>query len=74
MQTKKPKNPLFSKPEIEIEIEKYPGGIMAIVLGKTLRTKFEEIFSDKLVNVSVGVSTRKIIIVLETAKKQDYIA
>ena len=74
MQTKKPKNPLFSKPEIEIEIEKYPDGIMGIILGKTLKQKFDDIFSDKLVNISVGVSARKIIIVLETAKKQDYIA
>lgn len=66
-------NPLFSKPEIEIEIEKYPDGTMAIVFGKTLKRKFEDMFEDKPVDIFVGVSTRKIIISLETAK-QDYIA
>lgn len=58
--------------ELEIEIETYPNETMAIVFGKMLRKKFENIFKDKPVNISVGVSSRKILINLEIPK-QDYI-
>lgn len=73
MQKKKLKTPPFSKPEIEIEIEKYSDGTMAIILGKTLKEKFEDMFKDKPVDIFVGVSNKKIVIRLETPK-QDYIA
>lgn len=59
--------------ESELEIETYPDETMGIIFGKVLRKKFEDIFKDKPVDIFIGVTSGKIVIMLETPK-QDYIS
>ena len=59
--------------DFEVEIEKYPDGTMGIILSKQFVHKFDEVFGDQPVNISIALSEKYKKIIIEVEIPKDYI-
>lgn len=58
-----------------VQIERYEEGTLGIILSKTIRDKFDEVFKGKLIDVFVGLGeSDKRMIIEVRMPKEDYIA